>query len=56
MWALFEEANLTPNSVLTGEFEDDSEDADVDAILEEIQAAADEEQERLARINFSDDD
>ena len=56
MWALFEEANLTPNSVLTGEFEDDSEEADVGAILEEIQAAADEEQERLARINFSDDD
>jgi RIO kinase 1 len=56
MWALFAEANLTPNSILTGEFEDDSEAADVDAILEEIQAAADEEQERLARINFSDED
>ena len=55
MWALFEEGNLTPNSTLTGEFEDDSEDADVDAILEEIQAAEDEEKERLARINFSDD-
>nr|WP_206018124.1 MULTISPECIES: PA4780 family RIO1-like protein kinase [unclassified Pseudoalteromonas] len=56
MWSLFEEANLTPNSTLTGEFEDDSEDADVGAILEEIQAAADEEQERLARISGSDDD
>jgi RIO kinase 1 len=56
MWALFEEASLTPNTILTGEFEDDSEAADVDAILEEIQAAADEEQERLARINFSDED
>lgn len=56
MWALFEEANLTPNSKLTGEFEDDSEEADVGAILEEIQAAADEEQERLARINYSDDE
>jgi RIO kinase 1 len=55
MWALFEEGNLTPNSTLTGEFEDDSEDADVGAILEEIQAAEDEEKERLARINFSDD-
>lgn len=55
MWALFEEGNLTPNATLTGEFEDDDEDADVGAILEEIQAAEDEEKERLARINFSDD-
>ncbi|MBW4966360.1 serine protein kinase RIO [Pseudoalteromonas sp. CR1] len=56
MWALFEEANLTPNSILTGEFEDNSEEADVDSVLDEIQAAADEEQERLARINFTDDE
>ena len=55
MWALFEEGNLTPNSTLTGEFEDDDEEADVGAILEEIQAAEDEEKERLARINYSDD-
>ena len=55
MWALFQEGNLTRNSTLTGEFEDDDEDADVGAILEEIQAAEDEEKERLARINFSDD-
>ena len=55
MWALFEEGNLTPNSTLTGEFEDDSENADVGAILEEIKAAEDEEKERLARINYSDD-
>ena len=56
MWALFEEAKLTPNSILTGEFEDDGEEADVDSVLDEIQAAADEEQERLARINFSDEE
>ena len=56
MWALFEEAKLTPNSILTGEFEDDSEEADVDSVLDEIQAAADEEQERLARINFSNEE
>lgn len=56
MWALFEEAKLTPNSILTGEFEDDSEEADVDSVLDEIKAAADEEQERLARINFSDEE
>jgi len=56
MWALFEEANLTPNSTLTGKFEDDDEAADVGAILEEIQAAAEEEQERLARIKGPEDD
>ena len=56
MWALFEEANLTPNSTLTGEFEDDSENADVDSVLEEIQAAREEEIERLERINGSDND
>ncbi|WP_420933567.1 PA4780 family RIO1-like protein kinase [Alteromonas sp. A081] len=55
MWALFEEGNLTPHSTLTGEFQDNRENADVGAILEEIQAAEDEEKERLARINFLDD-
>ena len=28
MWALFEEGNLTPNSLLTGEFEDDGTQVD----------------------------
>ena len=56
MWALFEEGNLTPNTVLTGEFEESEEAADVGAILEEIQAAEDEEKARLARINPTDDE
>ena len=30
MWALFADANLTPHSKLSGEFEDDNEAADVD--------------------------
>jgi len=50
MWALFEEGNLTPNSVLTGEFEDDGDDADVDAVLDEIKVALQEEQERQERL------
>jgi len=50
MWALFEAGELTPNSILSGEFEDDSESADVDAVLEEIKAAMEEEQERQERI------
>ncbi|ATD05065.1 serine/threonine protein kinase [Pseudoalteromonas tetraodonis GFC] len=55
MWALFEDANLTPHSVLSGEFEDDGEAADVDSVLDEIQAAFDEEQERKERIRDADE-
>lgn len=56
MWALFEEGNLTPNSTLTGEFEDSRDDADVDSVLEEIQAAMEEEQERRERIREAAED
>ncbi len=55
MWALYEDANLTPHSKLSGEFEDDSEAADVDSVLDEIQAAFDEEQERKERIRDADE-
>ena len=55
MWALFADANLTPHSQLSGEFEDDSEVADVDSVLDEIQAAFDEEQERKERIRDADE-
>lgn len=55
MWALFEEGNLTPNSILTGAFEDDSESADVDAVLEEIKAVMQEEQERQERIREAEE-
>lgn len=50
MWALYEEGNLTPSSTLSGEFENDSDSADVDAVLEEIKAVMKEEQERQERI------
>lgn len=53
MWALFQAGELTPDSVLTGEFEFDTTDADVDTVLEEIKAAFAEEQERLARIKLA---
>jgi len=56
MWALYEDANLTPHSKLSGEFEDDSEAADVDSVLDEIQAAFDEEQERKERIRDADEE
>ena len=50
MWALFEAGELTPTTQLTGLFEDDADDADVDSVMREIAAAIKEEQERLARI------
>lgn len=56
MWALFEEGNLNPNTKLTGTFEDDSDSADVDSVLEEIKAAIQEEQERQERIREADED
>ena len=56
MWALFEAGELTPNSTLSGEFENDNHSADVDAVLEEIKAAMEEEQERQERIREADAD
>ncbi|MCB5162330.1 PA4780 family RIO1-like protein kinase [Marinomonas algarum] len=56
IWALFEAGKLTPTTELTGLFEEPTEAADVDSVLQEIQEAFEEEQERLARINSTDDD
>jgi RIO kinase 1 len=49
MWALYEKAELTPETQLTGLFKEDTQSADVDTILEEIKAAFAEEQERIER-------
>ncbi|MEA3300611.1 MAG: PA4780 family RIO1-like protein kinase [Pseudomonadota bacterium] len=46
IWALYESGDLTPDTALTGEFEDDAEDADVDAVMAAIKAAFEEEQIR----------
>jgi RIO kinase 1 len=56
MWALFEAGKLTPESELTGHFEFDETEADVDNVLEEIKAAFAEEQERLERIRDANTD
>lgn len=50
MWALYEKGLLTPDTELTGLFEEDTTSADVDGILDEIEAAYYEEQERRERI------
>ncbi|MBR9830396.1 MAG: serine protein kinase RIO [Oceanospirillales bacterium] len=55
MWALFEEGKLKPDSILSGEFEDDAESADVDIVLEEIKAVMKEEQERQERLRDTEE-
>ncbi|MGB3726061.1 MAG: PA4780 family RIO1-like protein kinase [Glaciecola sp.] len=56
MWALFEAGELTPETELTGEFEFSTEAADVNTVLEEINMAFEEEQERLNRIKDANSD
>lgn len=56
MWAIYEDGELTPDTELTGEFEDDSEAADVDAVLSEIKAVLAEERERQERLNAEEED
>ena len=56
MWALYADGALTPETELTGEFEDPTESADVDGVLNEIMAAMAEEEERLERIREADED
>lgn len=56
IWTLYEEGELHPDSELTGLYEDDGESADVDAVLEEIKAAMEEEQARLDRIKEADEE
>jgi RIO kinase 1 len=56
MWALYEQGELTPETPLTGEFEDDTTAADVDSVLEEINAAFEEAQERRERLNEAQSD
>ncbi len=50
IWALYEEGALHPDVELTGHFEESTEAADVDVVLQEIQAAFAEQQERQERL------
>lgn len=50
IWALFEAGDLKPDTQLTGEFDEVLTDADVGSVLEEIQAAFEEAQERKQRM------
>lgn len=55
MWALFKRGKLTPDSTLSGKFEDTGNSADVDSILEEINVVMQEEQERRERIRQAEE-
>lgn len=51
IWAIFETGDLTPKTVLTGQFIDSEVSADVDTVLNEINAAREEELDRLDRMS-----
>jgi RIO kinase 1 len=53
IWALYEEGNLELDSKLTGQFEESTHTADVDAVLEEIETVMLEEQQRQERLRES---
>jgi len=51
IWALYEDGELHVETKLTGTFEESTQAADVDAVMEVITAAFVEEQERLERLS-----
>jgi len=55
MWALYEDGELHADSVLSGEFAEDTHAADVDAVMEEIKAAFAQEQERRERVRVANE-
>lgn len=56
MWALYEDGNLTADTVLTGLYEESTESADVDSVMDEIRAVLAEERKRKEREANADDD
>ncbi|MFT6431279.1 MAG: RIO kinase 1 [Halopseudomonas sp.] len=56
MWALYEEGELTPDTELTGHFEESDEAADVDSVVQEIKAVMEEERERRERMSEADEE
>jgi RIO kinase 1 len=56
MWALYEDGDLTADTVLTGLFEEATESADVDSVMSEIRSVLAEERKRQERLESADDD
>jgi RIO kinase 1 len=55
IWEHYEEGNLHPDIELTGNAEEDTHTADVDAVMLEIKEALREEQERLERMRDAEE-
>lgn len=51
IWALYKKGELHPEVELTGQFEEVTHEADVEQVLQVIEAAAKEEQERQRRLS-----
>jgi RIO kinase 1 len=56
MWALYEDGNLTADTELTGLFEESTESADVNSVMDEIRSVLAEERKRQERLENADDD
>lgn len=56
IWTLYQDGDLHPETTLTGQFEDSSEEADVDSVIEEIKAAIAEEEARQERISQGEEE
>ncbi len=54
IWALYEAGALDPDMQLTGKYERDTSDVDVDSVLQQIEAAYEEEMERQERMKGDD--
>jgi len=55
IWDLYQDGKLTPDTELTGVFDEILHDADVDGVLEEINAVIAEEQARQERLQENED-
>lgn len=56
MWSLYADGKLTVDTELTGFFERDEHEANLDDVLREIKAALEEEAERQQRLKESEED
>jgi RIO kinase 1 len=55
MWAIYEDGDLTADTVLTGLFAEDTASADVDSVMDEIKSVLAEERKRQERLENADD-
>lgn len=56
IWHHYESGELSPDSLISGDIEEDAHEADLVSVLREIETARQEEEARLARLREQDDD